>query len=66
MVTIIFKDAKLINRQALPAGARFPQEYFVNIILSDIVYERGQIFRRVHRGNFLFTWTIPYVIMVAK
>jgi transposase len=42
----------LISRQALPLGARFAQEYFISTILPDIVHERGQIFRRVHRGDF--------------
>jgi hypothetical protein len=59
MVTIFFSGAKLISLQALPSGARFTQEYFINTILPDLVHERGQIFRRVNRGDFfLITCTI--------
>jgi histone-lysine N-methyltransferase SETMAR len=51
MMTIFFSSAKLISLQALPLGASFTQEYFINTIRSDIVHESGQIFRRVHRGD---------------
>jgi hypothetical protein len=52
MVTIFFRSAKLISLQALPPRARFTQEYCIHTIRPDIVHERGQIFRRVHRGDF--------------
>jgi hypothetical protein len=52
MMAIVFSGAKLISLQALPSGARLTQEYFINTSIRDIVHERGQIFRRGHRGAF--------------
>jgi hypothetical protein len=47
-----FSSVKLISVNALPAGARFTQEYFINSILSDILEEKQRILRRNHRGDF--------------
>jgi hypothetical protein len=52
MVTVFFSGAKLISLQALPPGARFTQEYFVNTIVPDIVDARREIFQRVRWGDF--------------
>jgi hypothetical protein len=51
-VTTFFIGAKLFCLQALPPGARYIEEYFINRILPDIVHESGQILRRVHPGDF--------------
>jgi hypothetical protein len=53
MVTVFFSGAKLVSLQALPPGARFTQEYFVNTIVPDIVDARREIFQRVRWGDFL-------------
>jgi hypothetical protein len=66
ILTIFFSSVSLITIDALPSGARFTQEYFINNILSDIIKARGRIFRRVRRGEFLCTWTIPGVTMIAR
>jgi histone-lysine N-methyltransferase SETMAR len=52
MLTIFFSGMKLINLNALPAGARFTQEYFINSILPDILDEKQRIIRRNRRGDF--------------
>jgi hypothetical protein len=40
MLTIFFSGVKLISLNALSAGARFTQEYFINNILPDIFDEK--------------------------
>jgi hypothetical protein len=40
ILTIFFSGVKLISLSALPAGARFIQEYFINSILPDILDEK--------------------------
>jgi hypothetical protein len=40
MLTIFFSGVKLIRLNALPAGARFTQEYFINSIFPDILDEK--------------------------
>jgi hypothetical protein len=52
MLTIFFSGVKLISLHALPAGARFTQEYFINSILPDILDEKQRILRRNHGGDF--------------
>jgi hypothetical protein len=43
MLTILFSGVKLISLNALPADARFTQEYFINSILPDILDEKQRI-----------------------
>jgi hypothetical protein len=52
MLTIFFSGVKLISLNALPAGARFTQEYFINGILPDILDEKQRILRRNRRDDF--------------
>jgi hypothetical protein len=66
MLTIFFSGVSLITVDALPSGAQLPQEYFINNIPLGIVEVRRRIFRRVAGENFLCTWTIPCVTMVAR
>jgi hypothetical protein len=51
-LTIFFTVTKLISLNALSPGGRFTQDYFINTVLLDIVHARGQILRRVRRGDF--------------
>jgi hypothetical protein len=51
MLTIFFSSVKLISLNALPAGAQFTQEYFINSILSDILDENQRILRGNRRGD---------------
>jgi histone-lysine N-methyltransferase SETMAR len=52
MLAIFFSSVKLISLNALPAGARFTQEYFINRILPDILDEKQRILRRNRRDDF--------------
>jgi histone-lysine N-methyltransferase SETMAR len=52
MVTVFFSGVKLISQKALPPGARFTQEYFINSILPDMADERGRISYRIRRRDF--------------
>jgi hypothetical protein len=52
MLTIFFSVVKLITLNALPTGARFTQEYFINSILPDILDEKHRILWRYSRGDF--------------
>jgi hypothetical protein len=51
-VSDFFSGVKLISLNALPAGARFTQEYFINNILPDILDEKQRILGRNRRGDF--------------
>jgi hypothetical protein len=42
-VNDFLSGVKLISLNALPAGARFTQEYFINSILPDILDEKQRI-----------------------
>jgi hypothetical protein len=66
MSKIFFSGVKLISLNALPDGARFTQEYFINSILPDILDEKQRILRRNGQGNFSYTWTIRCVTIVAR
>jgi hypothetical protein len=66
MLTIFFSGVKLISLNALPTGAGFTQEYFINSILPDILDEKQRILRRNRRGVSSDTWTIRCVTMVAR
>jgi histone-lysine N-methyltransferase SETMAR len=52
MLKIFFSGVKLMSLNALPAGALFTQEYFINRILPDILDEKQRILRRNRRGDF--------------
>jgi histone-lysine N-methyltransferase SETMAR len=52
LLTIFFSSVKLISPNALPAGARFTQEYFINSSLPDILDEKQRILGRNRRGDF--------------
>jgi hypothetical protein len=52
MLTVFFSGVKLLSLCALPPGARFTQESFINRILPDIINEMGRILQRVRRADF--------------
>jgi histone-lysine N-methyltransferase SETMAR len=52
ILTIFFTGTKLVSLNALPPGGKFTQDYFLNTAPRDIIHERGQILRRVLRGDF--------------
>jgi hypothetical protein len=61
-----FSDLSLITLNALASGVPFNPEYFIQNILPDILKTRRQIFHRFRRREFLCTWTIPCVTVVAS
>jgi hypothetical protein len=66
ILTIFFSGVSLITLNALPSGARFNQECFVNHILPDIFEARGRFSIHFVGENVFCTWTIPWAIVVAR
>jgi hypothetical protein len=66
MSTIFFSGVKLISLNALPAGARFTQEYLINIILPIFLTKSNKFYEGIVEVIFSYTWAIRYITMVAR